>query len=156
MKSQLYSPTATATKSDLVDAEAIDACTALAWVELVALDASDLTGDDWLALCDDIDSGEIYRCWFLWRDREVSGNWEAYDPLSDRRFVAKGKVFLKAAIDSLEDARNRDARTTLIHLRRIQLAPIKQEFGEENSRLHKLSSACARQEEKGVIAPDLI
>ena len=109
MKSQLYSPTATATKSDLVDAEAIDACTALAWVELVALDASDLTGDDWLALCDDIDSGEIYRCWFLWRDREVSGNWEAYDPLSDRRLVAKGKVFLKAAIDSLENARNRDA-----------------------------------------------
>jgi hypothetical protein len=42
----------------------------------------------------------------LWCDREVSGNWEAYDPLIDRRFVAKEKVFLKAAIDSLEDARN--------------------------------------------------
>jgi hypothetical protein len=107
MKSALESPLATATKSDLVDADAIDACTALAWVELVALDASVLKGDDWLALCDDIDSGEIYRCWFLWHDREVSGNWEAYDPLSDRRFVAKGKVFLKARIDSIENARNR-------------------------------------------------
>lgn len=108
MKSTLYSRTATATKSDLVDAEAIDACTALAWLDLVALDASVLTGDDWLLLCDDIDSGEIYRGWFLWCDREVSGNWEAYDPVIDRRFVAKEKVFLKAAIDSLEDARNRD------------------------------------------------
>ncbi|MEG4227237.1 hypothetical protein QUA35_14895 [Microcoleus sp. N9_B2] len=108
MKSTLCSPQPIATKSDSVDADAIDACTALAWVELVALDASALTGDDWLALCDDIDDGEIYRCWFLWRDREVSGNWEAYDPLSDRRFVAKGKVFLKAAIDSFEDARNRE------------------------------------------------
>jgi hypothetical protein len=107
MKSVLESPLAIATKSDLIEAEAIDACTALAWVELVALDASVLKGDDWLALCDDIDSGEIYRCWFLWQDREVSGNWEAYDPLSDRRFVAKGKVFLKAAIDSIENARNR-------------------------------------------------
>ena len=108
MKSTLCSPQPTATQSNLVDAEAIDACTALAWIELIALDDSTLTGDDWLVLCDDIDSGEIYRCWFLWCDREVSGNWEAYDPLSDRRFVAKGKVFLKAAIDSLEDARNRE------------------------------------------------
>jgi hypothetical protein len=110
MKSTLDSPLANATKSELVDADAVDACTALAWVELVALDASVLKGDDWLPLCDDIDNGEIYRCWFLWQDREVSGNWEAYDPLSDRRFVAKGKVFLKAAIDSIENARN---QTTL-------------------------------------------
>ena len=106
MKYALELLPATATESDSVDADAIDACTALAWVELVTLDTSTLKGDDWLALCDDIDSGEIYRCWFLWRDREVSGNWEAYDPLSDRRFVAKGKVFLKAAIDSIENARN--------------------------------------------------
>lgn len=106
MKPALELPRATATESDLVYADPIDACTAIAWVELVALDASTLAGDDWLALCDDIDSGEIYRCWFLWRDREVSGNWEAYDPLSDRRFVAKGKVFLKAAIDSIENTRN--------------------------------------------------
>ncbi|MEG4961646.1 MULTISPECIES: hypothetical protein [unclassified Microcoleus] len=107
MKSTLCSPQPTATKSDSVDAEVIDACTALAWVELVALDASALTGDDWLALCDDIDSGEIYRCWFLWCDREISGNWEAYDPLSDRRFVAKGKVLIKAAIDAIENSRNK-------------------------------------------------
>jgi hypothetical protein len=107
MKSTLCSPSTTATKPDLLDADAIDACTALAWVELVALDESALTGDDWLVLCDDIDSGEIYRGWFLWHDCEISRNWEAYDPLSDRRFVAKGKVFVKAAIDSIEDARNR-------------------------------------------------
>ncbi|WP_373536340.1 hypothetical protein [Microcoleus sp.] len=106
MKSTLCSPQPTATQSNLVDAEAIDACTALAWIELIALDDSTLTGDDWLVLCDDIDTGEIYRGWFLWHDREVSGNWEAYDHLSDRRKVAKGKVFLKAAIDSIEDARN--------------------------------------------------
>ncbi|HAT15613.1 MAG TPA: hypothetical protein DCS91_20360, partial [Microcoleaceae bacterium UBA11344] len=60
MKSTLLPQLATPTKSDLFDAEAIDACTALAWIELVALDADVLTGDDWLALCDDIDSGEIY------------------------------------------------------------------------------------------------
>ncbi len=107
MKSTICSPSITTTKSDSVDAEAIDACTALAWVELVALDDSALTGDDWLVLCDDIDSGEIYRGWFLWHDCQVSGNWEAYDPLSDRRFVHKGKVFVKAAIDSIENARNK-------------------------------------------------
>jgi hypothetical protein len=107
MQTALELPTVKATESDLAYADPIDACTALAWVELVALDASSLTADDWLALCDDIDRGEIYRCWFLWRDREVSGNWEAYDPLSDRRFVAKGKAFIKAAIDSIEDARNK-------------------------------------------------
>jgi hypothetical protein len=105
MKVELELPPATATESDLIYADPIDACTALAWVELVALNASNFTADDWLALCDDIDSGEIYRCWFLWRDLEVSGNWEAYDPLSDRRFVARGKVELKAAIDSIENAR---------------------------------------------------
>ncbi|PSB26298.1 hypothetical protein C7B69_11795 [filamentous cyanobacterium Phorm 46] len=110
MKSTLYSPTATATKSDSVDADAIDACTALAWVELVALDDSALTGDDWLVLCDDIDSGEIYRGWFMWHDCEVSGNWEAYDHLSDRRFVAKSQVFAKSAIDSIENARNKAIR----------------------------------------------
>ncbi|MEG3841797.1 hypothetical protein [Microcoleus sp. herbarium14] len=107
MKSTLCSPSSTAPKSDLLDADAIDACTALAWIELVALDDSALTGDDWLVLCDDIDSGEIYRGWFMWHDCEVSGNWEGYDPLSDRRFVNKGKVFVKAAIDSIEDARNK-------------------------------------------------
>lgn len=107
MKSTICSPSITTTKSDSVDADAIDACTALAWVELVALDEGALTGDDWLVLCDDIDSGEIYRGWFMWHDCEISGNWEAYDPLSDRRFVNKGKVFIKAAIDSIENARNK-------------------------------------------------
>jgi len=107
MKSTICSPQTTTTKSDFVDADAIDACIALAWVELVALDDSALTGDDWLILCDDIDSGEIYRGWFMWHDCEVSDNWEAYDPLSDRRFVHKGKVFVKAAIDSIENARNK-------------------------------------------------
>lgn len=107
MKSTLLPQLATPTKSDLFDADPIDACTALAWIELVALDADVLTGDDWLALCDDIDSGEIYLGWFLWHDREVSGNWEAYDHLSDRRFAAQGKVFLKATIDAIENARNK-------------------------------------------------
>ncbi len=107
MKSTLCSRSITATKSDSIDTDAVEACTALAWVELVALDDSTLTGDDWLILCDDIDSGEIYRGWFLWHDCEVSGNWEAYDPLSDRRFVNKGKVFVKAAIDAIEKARNK-------------------------------------------------
>ena len=107
MYSTLYSPLATPTKPDFVDTEAIDACTAIAWLELVALDANFLTGDDWLALCDDIDSGEIYRDWFLWQDAEFSGDWQAYDHLSKRRFVAKGKVFLKAMIDAIENARNK-------------------------------------------------
>lgn len=107
MKSTLDSPLATPTKCDLVDAEAIEACTALAWLELVALDTNVLTGDDWLALCDDIDSGEIYRDWFLWQDSEVSGDWQAYDHLGDRRLVARGKALLKAMIDEIENARNK-------------------------------------------------
>lgn len=84
----------------------LDTCTALAWLELVALDAEALSGDDWLALCDDIDTGELYRDWFVWQDQEVSGNWEAYDPLSDRRLVAKDLAALKAGIDQIENARN--------------------------------------------------
>ena len=107
MKSTLCSPQITTTKLDSVDADAIDACIALAWVDLVALDDSALTGDDWLVLCDDIDSGEIHRGWFIWHDCEISGNWEAYDPLSDRRFVHKEQVFVKSAIDSIENARNK-------------------------------------------------
>ena len=106
MNYTLDSLLATATKSDLVNAEAIDACTTIAWLELVALDTNVFTGDDWLALCDDIDSGEIYRDWFLWHDSEVSGDWQAYDHLSDRRFVAPGKVPIKAMIDAIENARN--------------------------------------------------
>ncbi|MDQ2099111.1 MAG: hypothetical protein QQW96_15870 [Tychonema bourrellyi B0820] len=106
MNYTLDSLLATATKSDLVNAEAIDACTTIAWLELVALDTNVFTGDDWLALCDDIDSGEIYRDWFLWQDSEVSGDWQAYDHLSDRRFVAQGKVLIKAMIDAIENARN--------------------------------------------------
>lgn len=107
MNSTLFSPTVTVPQT-ISSQEAtydLDTCVALAWLELVATDADTFTGDDWLALCDDIDTGEIYRDWFLWYDRDVSGEWEAYDPLSDRRLVAQDLRHLKLTIDLIEDGR---------------------------------------------------
>lgn len=107
METILCSPLATPNQSESVkDNSDLESCIALAWLELVALNADTLTGDDWLALCDDIDTGEIYRDWFLWQDMEVSGEWEAFDHLSDRRFAFPEKASLKALIDRIEDARN--------------------------------------------------
>lgn len=95
-----------APKATLVEPNHLDNCTALAWLELVAVEVNSLTGDDWLALCDDIDTGELYRDWFVWQDREVSNEWEAYDPLTDRRLVEADLAILKAKIDQIEEARN--------------------------------------------------
>ena len=107
METTFYSPVATATQSKSVEDNCdLDSCIALAWLELVALKADALTGDDWLALCDDIDTGEIYRNWFLWQDTEVSGDWEAYDHVTNRRFAFKQKAALKVLINRIEDARN--------------------------------------------------
>lgn len=110
MNSTLYSPTITATQLTPSEENTydLDTCITLAWLELVAVDADSLTGDDWLALCDDIDTGELYRDWFIWHDREVSGEWEAYDPFSDRRLVAPDLKHLKLTIDLIEDSRTTD------------------------------------------------
>ena len=107
MESTLYLTPATVPQFNSVEQDSdLETCTAIAWLDLVAWNGDDLTGDDWLALCNDIDTGEIYRDWFLWQDREVSGDWEAYDPLSDRRFISQDLGSLKAGIDRIEDARN--------------------------------------------------
>lgn len=84
----------------------IDACTALAWWDLVAGEWDETEGDDWLNLCGDISEGEIYQEWFLWQDAEVSGKWEAYDPITNLRHTEIDLPKLKAKIDLIENARN--------------------------------------------------
>ena len=87
----------------------LDACIAIAWLDLVASVPDDSDGDDWLALCGDIDEGEIYREWFIWFDSEVSQEWEGYDLATNRRIVAFDLAQLKARIDEIEDGRNGEA-----------------------------------------------
>lgn len=90
----------------------LDACITIAWLDLVAATDDDLDGDDWLALCGDIDEGEIYREWFIWYDEEVSQEWEAYDIATNQRIVASDSNKLKARIDRLEDGINSQARAS--------------------------------------------
>ncbi|MGB3508608.1 MAG: hypothetical protein WBA93_05090 [Microcoleaceae cyanobacterium] len=84
----------------------IDNCTTIAWLDLVASAVDNFDGDDWLALCGDIDEGEMYRDWFIWQDTDFSGEWEAYDLITNQRFVATDLSLLKANIDEIEDARS--------------------------------------------------
>ncbi|NEO53223.1 MAG: hypothetical protein F6K54_09110 [Okeania sp. SIO3B5] len=83
-----------------------DTCTTIAWLDLVASAVDNFDGDDWLALCGDIDEGEIYRDWFIWQDVDFSQEWEAYDLTTNKRFVATDLSLLKAHIDRIEDARS--------------------------------------------------
>jgi hypothetical protein len=80
-------------------------CIAAAWIDLVGGDYSSLGGDDWLAVCGDIDEGEIYREWFFWQDSEVTQEWEAYDPITNYRIVASSRAMLIAKIDQIEATR---------------------------------------------------
>lgn len=84
----------------------IESNTTIAWFDLVASAVDNFDGDDWLALCGDIDEGEIYRDWFIWQDRDFSQEWEAYDLITNKRFVATDLSRLKAKIDQIEDARS--------------------------------------------------
>jgi hypothetical protein len=83
-----------------------DACITIAWLDLVASAVDNFDGDDWLALSGDIDEGEIYRDWFIWQDVDFSQEWEAYDLVTNKRFVAKDVSLLKAKIDEIEDTRS--------------------------------------------------
>lgn len=80
-------------------------CIAAAWIDLVGGDYTSLQGDDWLAVCGDIDEGEIYREWFMWQDSEVTQEWEAYDPITNYRYVALSREMLIDQIDQIEDGR---------------------------------------------------
>ncbi len=84
----------------------LDACITIAWLDLVAATTDDNDGDDWLALCGDIDEGEIYQEWFIWYDSEVSQEWEAYALATNQRIVASDLSQLKARIDQIEAGRN--------------------------------------------------
>lgn len=84
----------------------LDACTTLAWLDLVASEWDEQEGDDWLNLCGDISEGELYRDWFLWQDLEVTGKWEAYDPITNSRYTEIDLAKLKAKIDQIEATRN--------------------------------------------------
>lgn len=95
-----------ASVSPKVNTDNTDDCTTIAWLELVASAVDNFDGDDWLALCGDIDEGEIYRDWFIWQDTDFSGEWEAYDLITNKRFVAKDLSLLKTKIDEIEDVRS--------------------------------------------------
>ena len=84
----------------------INSNTSIAWLELAALAVDNFDGDDWLALCGDIDEGEIYRDWFIWQDTDFSQEWEAYDLITNQRFVARDLSLLKAKIDEIQNARS--------------------------------------------------
>ncbi|MDJ0555017.1 MAG: hypothetical protein QNJ68_11350 [Microcoleaceae cyanobacterium MO_207.B10] len=75
-------------------------------IDLVIQEIEYFTGDDWLPLCDDIDSGEIYHNWFIWQDREVSQEWEAYDHVTNQRIIYSNLTQLKSRIDAIENHRN--------------------------------------------------
>ncbi len=84
-----------------------DECLTTAWLHLVAQAVDDFSADDWLSLCPDINEGELYRDWFIWYDEEVAQEWEAYDPVTEQRYVYADVKALKAKIDQIETARHR-------------------------------------------------
>ncbi|MEM1171486.1 MAG: hypothetical protein AAGJ08_20995 [Cyanobacteria bacterium P01_H01_bin.35] len=94
--------------SDIAQTKKNDLETFLALVELnlVIQEIEYFTGDDWLSLCGDIDSGEIYRNWFIWQDTELTQEWEAYDHVTNKQIVASNRTLLKAKIDEIENGRN--------------------------------------------------
>ncbi|MDJ0514920.1 MAG: hypothetical protein QNJ74_01240 [Trichodesmium sp. MO_231.B1] len=79
---------------------------ALVELNLMIQEIEYFTGDDWLSLCGDIDSGEIYRNWFIWQDTELTQEWEAYDHITNQRIVASNRTLLTAKIDEIENERN--------------------------------------------------
>ncbi|XZO03964.1 MAG: hypothetical protein ACM65L_09655 [Microcoleus sp.] len=83
----------------------LDYCIVAAWLDLVGGDYSSLGGDDWLAVCGDIDEGELYKEWFVWQDSEVTKEWEAFDPITNYRIVAPSRAILIAQIDRIEATR---------------------------------------------------
>ncbi len=91
----------------------LDTCTMIAWGDLVGHEVDDNAGDEWLYLCGDIDAGEIYRDWFIWEDKEVTQNWEAYDPITNQRYVAKSLELIKETINQIEAGRNLSAETEI-------------------------------------------
>lgn len=82
-----------------------DDCITLAWLDLVANQWDENNGDEWLYLCDDISEGEIYRDWFLWYDDEVTKQWEAYDSVTNFRYLSDDLNSLKSQIDLIENSR---------------------------------------------------
>ncbi len=78
----------------------------LAELNLVMQEVEYFTGDDWLSLCGDIDSGEIYRNWFIWQDTELTQEWEAYDHITNKRILGSNRTLLTAKIDRIENGRN--------------------------------------------------
>ncbi|MFO7031175.1 hypothetical protein B9T07_14485 [Limnospira fusiformis CCALA 023] len=75
------------------------------WLYLIADEVAHFTGDDWLALCPDIDDGELYRDWFIWYDADVNGLWEAYDHLTDEQIISPDLEWIKSQIDAIENLR---------------------------------------------------
>lgn len=94
--------------SDISQTKKNDLETFLALVEinLVIQEIEHFTGDDWLSLCGDIDSGEIYRSWFIWQDTELTQEWEGYDHVTNERIIASNFTLLTAKIDQIENGRN--------------------------------------------------
>lgn len=75
-------------------------------LQLLEREVESFTGDDWLSLCPDIDSGELYRNWFIYYDADVTEAWEAYDYLTDYWFEAEDLLAVKTRIDAIENSRS--------------------------------------------------
>ncbi len=81
------------------------------WLILIELDLvinemEYLTEDDWFPLCDEIETGEIYRSWFLWPEQEVTPGWEGYDHIINKRIISSNLTRLKSYIDEIKNLRN--------------------------------------------------
>ncbi len=94
------------TVSNSASQKNLDECITTAWLHLVAQTVDTYDGDDWLSLCPDIDQGEFYRDWFVWYDAEVAQEWEAYDPITNKRYVHSDLATLQAQIDKIEQERH--------------------------------------------------
>lgn len=75
-----------------------------AWLkfELEKLDAGLLLGSDWLMLEGDFSGNRFYRDWFICKGLD----WQAYDPLTNRCYIASSLKELKGKIDRIEDERS--------------------------------------------------
>jgi hypothetical protein len=66
--------------------------------ELEKLDGGFSLGGDWMRLEGDFDGNGIYRDWFICEEKD----WQGYDPLTNRCYIAPSLTALKAKIDQIE------------------------------------------------------
>lgn len=71
--------------------------------ELEKLQAGCCLGGDWMMLEGDFDDNGIYQGWFICKEQD----WQGYDPLTNRCYIASTLKALKLKIDRIQDERKR-------------------------------------------------